>query len=324
VSLTPATYRLTITPGDEPQAARFSEALEDDLESRGAADEMSVSHYEEIPGRWVVEVIGAEVPGLPMIREAARKAFGDPTGFPPCTVIRMPEIDWVAHSQKGLPPVRAGSFLVHGSHDSASVHGRRLGILIDAGEAFGTAHHGTTRGCLVALDWLARLGPISNALDVGTGSGVLAIAAAKRGARVLATDIDPAAVRVARANVALNGSAHAVACVQADGLRAHAIRARAPYDLVFANILAEPLMHMAGDLRWALTPGGIVVLSGLLSGQAWRVLGRFGAAGFSLRRRIDIEGWATLVMTRRRDRPSKRDPKSMSPTRSGMGTGFSD
>jgi len=318
------TYRLTVAPGDEPEAARFSEALEEHLDSRDAVDTASISYYEEAPGRWIVEVIGADIPGLPALRAAARKAFGDPTSFPAFSVSRMPEIDWVAHSQKGLPPVRAGSFFVHGSHDSARVHGRRLGILIDAGEAFGTAHHGTTLGCLIALDWLSRLETISNVLDVGAGTGVLAIAAAKRGGRVLATDIDPAAVRVARDNVSLNGVTNAVICIQAEGLRAHVIRARAPYDLVFANILAEPLMSMAVGMRSLIAPGGILVLSGLLSGQARRVLGRYNAAGFSLRRRIDIEGWATLVMTRRRDRPSKRDPKSMSPTRSGMGTGFSD
>jgi ribosomal protein L11 methyltransferase len=217
----------------------------------------------------------------------------------------MPDIDWVSHTQRGLPPVRAGRFVVHGSHDRDRVHGRQLGILIDAGEAFGTAHHGTTLGCLIALDWLSRLGTIRNVLDIGAGTGVLAIGAAKRGAaRALATDIDPAAVRVARENITLNGVANAVICVEADGLCAQAIRARAPYDLVFANILAEPLMNMATAMKTMIAPGGVVVLSGLLSGQAWRVLGRYTAAGFSLRRRIDIEGWTTLVMIRRRDRPN--------------------
>ncbi len=305
MSLSPAIYRMTLAPGDEREARRFSQALEDELEPREEVDAAGISYYEDAPGRWIVEIIGAYIPGLSALRAAARKTFGDPTGFPAFSVSRMPDIDWVAHSQQGLPPVHAGSFVIYGSHDRDRVHGRRLGIQIDAGEAFGTAHHGTTLGCLIALDWLARLRPLGHVLDVGTGSGVLAIAAAKRRAmRVLATDIDPAAVRVARANVALNGTAPTIACAQADGLQHRAIRARWPYDLVFANILAGPLMGLANDLRRAIIPGGCVVLSGLLSGQASRVLGRYTAAGFSLRRRIDIEGWSTLVMIRRRDRPN--------------------
>lgn len=301
-----ATYRLTICPGGEPEAQRFYEVLSADLEARDAADAVSLSYYEDGENGWIVEVIGAEAPGLAVIRDAARKAFGDPTGFPPFSVARMPDIDWVAHSQQGLPPVRAGTFVVHGSHDRDRVHGRRLGIQIDAGEAFGTAHHGTTLGCLIALDWLSRLKPIENVLDVGTGSGVLAIAAAKRGARVLATDIEETAVRVARANVALNGADHAVTCLQADGLRHPAIAARAPYDLVLANILAEPLMGMANGMRGVATPRGIVVLSGILRGQGWRVTRRFNAAGFRLWRRIDRAGWTTLVMIRRRDLPARQ------------------
>jgi len=302
VSLTPATYRLTITPGPEQDAQRFAESLEQDLYSRDTVDTASISYYEEAPDRWIVEVIGTQIPDLPALRAAAHKTFGDPTGFPAFCVCRMPDIDWVSHSQQGLPPVRAGSLVVHGSHDRERVHGRRLGIQIDAGEAFGTAHHGTTLGCLIALDWLSRLGPLGHVLDVGTGSGVLAIAAAKRGAMsVLATDIEDTAVRVARANISLNAVGHTVSCIQAEGLHHHAIRAGGPFDLVLANIHAAPLSAMATDIRRAVAPRGTLVLSGLLSGQARRVVGRYNAAGFALRRRIDLEGWATLVMTRRRE-----------------------
>jgi len=299
-----ASYRLTICLGGEPEAQRFYETLNADLETRDATGSVSISYYEDAPNGWIVEVIGCEVPGLPVIRAAAQRAFGDPTGFPPFSVARMPDIDWVAHSQQGLPPVRAGSFVVHGSHDSARVHGRRLGIQIDAGEAFGTAHHGTTLGCLIALDWLSRLKAIGNVLDIGTGTGVLAIAASKRGAEVLASDIEATAVRVARANVQCNGADHAVTCLQANGPRHHAIQARAPYDLVLANILAEPLMRMANEIRRVTAPGGVIVLSGLLRSQAWRVTGQFNAAGFVRWRRIDRSGWATLVMIRRRDLPA--------------------
>lgn len=298
-----AIYRLSVSPGGEPEAQRFYETLETDLELRGAGDAVTLSYYEEHPQRWIVEAIGAEVPALAVLRTAARKAFGDPAGFPPFSVTRMPEIDWVAHSQQGLAPVRAGRFIVHGSHDRGQVHAHRRGIQIDAGEAFGTAHHGTTRGCLIALDWLSRLQPPGNVLDVGTGTGVLAIAAAKLGARVLATDIEQTATRVARANIALNAADHAVTCVRADGLRHRAIRGRAPFDLVLANIHAAPLTGMATAMACAVVPGATLVLSGLLSVQAPRVLGRYAAAGFSLRRRIDLEGWTTLVLIRRRNRP---------------------
>jgi len=299
-----ATYRLTICPGGEPEAQIFYEVLGAHLEASDTADAVTLSYYEHEPNGWIVEVIGAEAPGLAVIREAAREAFHDPASFPPFSVTRMPDVDWVAHSQQGLPPVRAGTFVVHGSHDRDRIHGPRLGIQIDAGEAFGTAHHGTTLGCLIALDWLSRLKPLGNLLDVGTGTGVLAIAAAKRGARVLATDIDETAVRVARANVALNAAHHAVTCLQADGLCHPAIQARAPYDLVLANILAEPLMSMAKELRRVVAPGGVVVLSGILRSQAWRVTRRFNAVGFRLWRRIDRAGWTTLVMIRRRERPA--------------------
>jgi len=309
VSLEPATYRLTIAPGDEQVAARLLKALEDDLETRGAADGLSLSYYEDDGDGWLVEIIGAEVPEIPALRAAARKVFGNDASFPTFSVSRMPDIDWVAHSQQGLPPVRAGAFVVHGSHDRERAHGPRLGIQIDAGEAFGTAHHGTTLGCLIALDWLSRLRPLGNVLDLGTGSGVLAIAAAKRGARVLATDIEATAVRVAHANISLNGAERAVACVQANGLQHRAVSARAPYDLVLANILAEPLMSMADGMRRATGPGAIIVLSGLLQVQGWRVTRRFNTAGFMLRRRIDRAGWTTLVMIRRRDLPARQAPK---------------
>ncbi len=297
-------YRLTIGLGGELEAQRFCDVLDADFEARDAADAVSLSYYEDNEDGWIVEVIGAEVPGLCIIRAAARKAFCDPAGFPPLSVVRMPDIDWVAHSQQGLPPVRAGSFVIHGSHDRDRVHGRRLGIQIDAGQAFGTAHHGTTLGCLIALDWLSRLKPIGKVLDLGTGTGVLAIAAAKRGACVLATDIDETAVRVAEENVALNSADHAVTCLRADGLRHPAIRVRAPYNLVLANILAEPLMGMANDIRRVVAPSGVVVLSGILRDQGWRVTRRFDAAGFVLWRRIDRAGWTTLVMIRRRDLPA--------------------
>lgn len=309
MSLEPATYRLTITSGDELLASLLLKALEEDLEARWAAEGISLSYYEDDGDGWLVEIIGAEVPDIPALRGAARKVFGDDASFPTFSVSRMPDIDWVAHSQRGLPPVRAGAFVVHGSHDREHVHGPRLGIQIDAGEAFGTAHHGTTLGCLIALDWLSRLRPLGNVLDLGTGSGVLAIAAAKRGARVLATDIEATAVRVARANISLNGAERAVACVQANGLQNRAVSARAPYDLVLANILAEPLMSMADGMRRATGPGAIIVLSGLLQVQGWRVTRRFNTAGFMLRRRIDRAGWTTLVMIRRRDLPARQAPK---------------
>ncbi len=212
----------------------------------------------------------------------------------------VPDLDWVAISQAALPPVAAGRYVIHGSHDRGRVGGRIHAIEIEAGEAFGTAHHATTLGCLEAIDRLARCRTFRNVLDLGCGTGVLAIAAAYAlpAARVVASDIDPEAVRVARSNARLNGGAGRIEAVVADGLGAPALRRRQPYDLVVANILANPLIALAPQLARAIRPGGLAVLSGLLVEHGPQVVAAYRASGFDVVSVRHIVGWTTLVLKR--------------------------
>ncbi len=175
----------------------------------------------------------------------------------------------------------------------------RIGIEIEAATAFGTGHHGTTRGCLMLIDRLAKSGGVARVLDLGTGSGVLAIAAAKSlRCPVLATDIDPIAVRVARENIVANGAAGRAKAHVANGLRDPLIEASAPFDLVTANILADPLIRFAPAIRRITGPDGHLILSGMLDHQAREVLARYLLAGFRLSTRLSLEGWATLLLRR--------------------------
>ena len=208
---------------------------------------------------------------------------------------RLPERDWLAENRLAFPPQRIGRFFVHGSHWSGPVPSEAVPVEIDAATAFGTGEHPSTRGVLLALDALARRRRFRRPLDIGTGSGVLAIAAAKTLRRpVLASDIDPEAVRVARHHVRRNGVHSWVRVVCAPGYRSHALR-RTRYDLVFANILARPLMLMARDLAHAMAPG-VVILAGLLRRQEPMVLAAHRAQRLSLQCRVIIEGWSTLVL----------------------------
>jgi ribosomal protein L11 methyltransferase len=213
---------------------------------------------------------------------------------------RLPERDWLAENRRAFPPLRIGRFFVHGSHwpgsDKARVPAGAIAIEIDAATAFGTGEHASTRGCLLALDGLARRRRFRRPLDIGTGSGILAIAAAKRlRRRVLASDIDCAAVRVASHHVRRNGLAGRVRVVCAPGYRGRAVR-RSDYDLVFANILARPLALMARDLGRAIAPGGVAILAGLLRRQEALVVAAHRAQGLALERRIVVDGCSTLIL----------------------------
>jgi ribosomal protein L11 methyltransferase len=211
---------------------------------------------------------------------------------------RLPERDWLAENRRAFPPLRIGRFFLHGSHWTGPVPAGAVALEIDAAEAFGTGEHPSTSGCLLALDRLARRRRFSRPLDIGTGSGVLAIAAAKTLHRpVLASDIDCAALRVAARHVRQNGLAGRVRLVCAPGYRSRALR-RSKYDLVFANILARPLARMAPDLKRALAPGGVAVLSGLLRRQEPLVLSSHRSQRLSLERRLVIDGWSTLILRR--------------------------
>lgn len=257
---------------------------------------LAVTHF-EAPGGFVVEAYFDEAPEVEAIAAALAELGIDGLGTPRLDAV--PDENWVAISQAALPPVTAGRFVIHGSHDAARV-GRRPGaILIDAGEAFGTAHHQTTQGCLEALDRVVRRRAYTRVLDLGCGSGVLAIATARLlpKARVIASDIDPIATEVAAANARANG-AIAIETVTAAGLDHGALRAHGPYDLIIANILAGPLIELAPAIRRALASRGTVILSGLLVSQAEQVAAAYRAQGFKLRWRFDRTGWSALTLDR--------------------------
>jgi ribosomal protein L11 methyltransferase len=211
---------------------------------------------------------------------------------------RLPKRDWLAENRRAFPPVRIGRFFVHGSHWTGPAPAGTVAIEIDAATAFGTGEHPSTRGCLLALDALARRRRFHRPLDIGCGSGVLALAAVKVLHRaVLASDIDPEAVRVATHHARRNGLAAQLRVVCAPGYRSRALR-RTTYDLIFANILARPLALMARDLKRALMPGGIAILAGILPRQETQVLAPHRAQGVALERRLVIEGWSTLILRR--------------------------
>jgi ribosomal protein L11 methyltransferase len=211
----------------------------------------------------------------------------------------LPDIDWVARSLEGLKPVRAGRFFVHGAHHRVLKPPSAISIEIEAGLAFGTGHHGTTAGCLETIERVALRERPRNALDLGTGSGVLAIAIARM-ARipVLATDIDPVATRVARDNVRLNGVVGLVETVTATGFHHPAFAANRPFDLIVANILAKPLMRLAPDMARSLAPGGSLVLSGILDTQRDAVLATYVGQRFRHVATLRREGWSTLHLKR--------------------------
>ena len=221
-------------------------------------------------------------------------------GARPFAVSEVPETDWVAHVKRELAPVEAGRFFVHGSHDAHRVPEGAVPLLIEAAMAFGTGHHATTLGCLRALDRLDRAGFRGrNVADIGCGTAVLAMAAARIWpGLVLASDIDPVAVEVAAANVVSNGLGGRVECLVAPGFEHPRLRAAAPFDLVFANILKGPLIDLAPEMARSLAPAGYVILSGILTTQAEEVVKAYESTGFSLKSRDEIGEWTTLVMRR--------------------------
>jgi ribosomal protein L11 methyltransferase len=310
-SAPPAAGHSARLTADRATAQRLADVLTESLDEQ----DVVVAAFESDNGRWTAAIHFSAPPNETAIRALVALEVG-PELANTLVFERVEARDWVAASLEGLAPVEAGRFLVHGRHDRARLQANRIGIEIEAALAFGTGHHGTTRGCLLALDAIVKrqrfhLSPPGGAreksmrgtrlrvLDVGSGTGVLAIAAAKAlRRRVLASDIDPRAVMVARENARLNGAAPLIDFIHAAGLDSHVFRARRPFDLILANILLGPLVRLAPRLARLLAPGGRVVLSGLLNGQAQAALVAYRAQGLRLERRILLEGWTTLVLRR--------------------------
>ena len=282
---------LTTLPG-KSQAEALGEALEA-LEP--APTGVGVFEVEDGKGIWEVGGYFLDAPDdidLALLSAAF--------GAGPFVVSEVPDQDWVAKVRRELPPVEAGRFFVYGSHDAALLPEGRIGLLIEAAMAFGTGHHGTTLGCLRAYDRLLDDGQrFDNVLDLGCGTAVLAMSAARMGAaHVLASDIDPVAVEVALANVKANGLVGRVACVESIGFDSPVLRAGAPFDLIFANILKGPLIELAPDMAAHLARGGRAILSGLLVEQADGIVEVYQGQGLALETRGDLGEWSALTLRR--------------------------
>jgi ribosomal protein L11 methyltransferase len=291
---------LAALTADEQTARRVAEVFADAF----FTDEVAVSLVDSGQGQWRLmvyfrhDIDEAQVRELAIAAAGARIAHG-------LRFERIAAKDWVAESLLALKPISAGRFIVHGAHDRGCAAPNRVAIEIEAALAFGTGHHGSTRGCLLALDRLSKRAKAKRILDLGTGSGVLAIAAARGFRRpVLASDIDANAVRIARDNARLNRSAPLVRVCRADGVAAADIRGGAPFDVVFANILLAPLQRLATRLTGIVAPRGRIVLSGLLNAQA--AAARAAYPHFTLERRIAVDGWTTLVLRRSATLPFQR------------------
>lgn len=287
--------KITAVFADRAHAYQIASALQDLIEP--TPDALTV--FEDGAKSWRLEAYFSQPKDARALADEVAGLLGGAP--PPFASEDVPDLNWVAISQAALPPVAAGRFTVHGSHDRGRVPRGPNSILVDAGEAFGTAHHATTLGCLLAIDRLTRAEDFGTILDLGCGSGVLAIACAKAlpKARIIATDLDPQSVKVAAENMRLNGVELRIATACAAGVNHMWLRQSPPFDLVIANILAGPLIRLAPEISRKVSGGGTLVLSGLLIPQAPQVIAAYRAAGFHLDRHDRIAGWSTLTLRRR-------------------------
>ncbi len=277
--------------GPRAQAEAAAALLDADPQLEGAT--YSILEEDEDADVWRIDAYPTSTQEADGIRTALAR-------FPLSVATEeLADADWLAMALSGLPPVRAGRFFIYGAHDRGRTPEDTVNLRIEAGAAFGTGHHGTTTGCLEAYDRLLSEGAtFAKVLDVGCGTGVLAIAAARTGSpTALGTDIDPVSVRIANENAALNDAG--ARFIHAAGLEDPAVADEAPFDLAFANILAQPLIELAADIHAALRPGGTTILSGLLRTQEEAVRTAYEAAGFTPANVLHKDAWATLVLTRR-------------------------
>ena len=279
-----------IARGPRAEAEAAAEAIDADIAREGAT--YSILEEDEDRNVWRIDA-------FPTTEDEADGLMQVLGGFPALTSAKekLADADWLAMALSGLPPVRAGRFFVFGAHDQGLAPLSAVSLRIEAGAAFGTGHHGTTVGCLLAYDALLKKARFRRVLDVGAGTGVLAIAAARTGTPVaVGTDIDAPSVRISNENAKLN-LANA-RFVHAFGLNDRKVRGQGPYDLVFANILAPPLVSLSQDIKEALRLGGVAILSGLLRTQERRVTAAYLSRGFVLERRIRRDAWSALVLRR--------------------------
>ena len=290
--ITPASWTALTTLTARDAAEGLGAALEDALEPDG----IGVFEMEDGSGLWEVGAYFAEVPD-----ETALALLAAAFDARPFAISEIPPTDWVAHVRRELRPVEAGRFFVYGSHDADAVPDGRVALLIEAAMAFGTGHHGTTQGCLLAFEALLEAGvPPGPVADIGAGTAVLAMAAARvwTQAPVIASDIDAVAVDVARANLAVNDMAGRVDCVEAAGFDHPDLAAGAPYALLFANILKGPLIALAPAMAVHCAPGGHAILSGILTPQADEVVAAYRAEGLVPVDRRELGDWTTLTLRR--------------------------
>lgn len=275
-----------------PRAAAEAAAAKVDADPGLEGATYSILEEDEDRGVWRIDAFPTSV-------EEAERLTSTLSSFAELHVREetLADADWLAMALSGLPPVRAGRFFIYGVHDRGRTPANTVNLRIEAGAAFGTGHHGTTVGCLLAYDALRKAGRFNKVLDVGCGTGVLAIAAARTGAALsVGTDIDPVSVRIARENARVNRARSRF--VHAAGLLHPQVAAGAPYDLIFANILARPLVHLSSSIGAALAPSGVAILSGLLRSQERMVRAAYLSRGFRLKRALHRDAWATLVLTR--------------------------
>ncbi len=289
---------MSLTQVSVPLSRDQAYALVDAIMEAGDLAVAASAHEDEETGNWVFEATCAVQPDLERFAEIARAALAGEVEFAAEAI--DPRINWVARSLEGLPPVAAGNFYVYGSHAEAPPPAGSTPIHIDAAQAFGTGHHETTSGCLIAIDRVLKRRRPRYMLDVGTGTGILAIGLAKRvRLPVIASDVDPIATRTTRENARDNGVGPRIHAVTATGLAHPAIAGNGPYDLIVANILAAPLVKLAPAMSRALRRPGTLILSGLLATQAPAVISAYRRCGLVLSERLVRKDWATLTLVRR-------------------------